>query len=381
MENEGENPSWAEHDRIMLVQRCGLSFKKSELLAKYSFLGDIPKNPEKVVQNLLAFKKEIVPSILDEGEFEILISRVKVYSKYREAVVSSPERRRRGGLSRLLRRHRALKKLGLKGKGKVTVESAEEFFLDMYGMSYKELQKKLGPEERFKKDTPLLLLGFLHGVKDEKKHVILFPLAGMLFIYYMARGILYEMQSEGLAKGISLYTVQTAAMTLNYDADRYDKSALQDYTRLQLKKIIKRSGAKSISVVDEIALGRTLSLIREVAAENAVPLIHIIDAYHGGNLPGMISPRDVVLKQKHGKVIPLSHARKMDIPKDTSYRFFLEHSDAFSIGYVKELLFYFGRVYYRMADHKEAANYYNQYNQEFSINPPVRVQEFPSLRI
>lgn len=302
------------------------------------------------------------------------------------SVLNQPEKKRKRTLAELFQRRKQLRKLGLKGSGKIRREAADIYFFKNFNVLYGDLLPRFGWSASVIKKHLLK-----HATRSG--HLVLFPLLGSLFNYYMAKGIHQEMLRVGLGRGLKLLTIQTPPSSLGLVSDKEIKAG-EAYLNEQVEAILKKNKAYTISILDFRSRGRTIDRITwsflrkgirflgyndpgehqtidftpaEQRNNQRKRLAHLDDLYSGAlyaedlDLAGKVAkerdrctvkPAFLFIKTMSGKVFPLSHLKEMQ--EKPPFVFPLDEKEQQArIGFIKELLIAFGRVYYYLGDSTE----------------------------
>ncbi|MEK6969417.1 MAG: hypothetical protein AABW48_03240 [Nanoarchaeota archaeon] len=307
------------------------------------------------------------------------------------AVLSQPEKKQKKTLAELFRR-RQLRTLGLKGSKKIRRETADIYFFKNFHLVYNDL---------------LLQLGWSAGVikkhllkyASPPDHLVLFPLLGSLFNYYVAKGIHQEMLRGGLGKGLKLLTIQPPPAAYD-DEEKSSKEAII-YLNEQVKLILKKNKADTFTILDFSSRGGTIDRISRAFQREGIHYrgyddpkehqeINLTPAAERNNLKKRleqlddlrheafiakdykleieiqteidrckkyrIRPTSLFVRTRRGKIIPLSHLQEMQ-EKPKLYSTVFPSGEApeqtARISFIKELLIAFGRVYYYLGEATE----------------------------
>jgi hypothetical protein len=240
----------------------------------------------------------------------IALLRKLMFKQKKYFALEGKEKRKTKSQKDLRERAKELRSIGIKGKKReINIEDIDAFFMQRFGRSYSEL---LGLFKDVKKICAPIKHFF--GLKD---HAVIFPLTGQLFNYYVAKGILQEMQRFENKKGPILLTLVTMAEIYHYSFDSnghyetdYKKTRMiQEGLKKQIEKIIKKHKLESISVIDKFVLQRTIDQIRDQFKKYNVPLNRTtnVDEHQ---IIGRMVPFELINKSLSGKAIPLSHSKK-----------------------------------------------------------------------
>lgn len=362
----------------------------------------------KVEQELTHLKTEIKQLVLwvsaldaalikAKDIFEEIEAEQKILHKVKSvddvvAVLSQPEKKQKKTLAELFRRRRQLRSLGLKGSKKIRREAADIYFFKNFHLIYNDLLLQLGWSAGIIKE---------HLLKYASRpgHLVLFPLLGSMFNYYVAKGIHQEMLRAGLGKDLKLLTIQTPpagnTRVLGYDPKIVQASEV--YLNKQVELILKKNKAHTFSVLDFKSQGETIGRITRAFEQRGVNYLgyddprehHIIDLtpaaernYFKKRLDELdnlysealgaknyqltkelmeemdrcnkyrITSKSLFVKTLTGKVIPISHLKEMQEKPALNYLEEDQEQKA-KIGFIKELLIAFGRVFYYLGEATE----------------------------
>jgi hypothetical protein len=246
----------------------------------------------------------------------------------------SPETRETKKAAELRKRAKGLKKLGLKGDIKnITKEKAEKFFLNRFYVRYSNI-------ERTYRRTGNSVARDVLEVNQNKNHLLLFPLNGALFSYFIAKGMLQEMQRNGLAKNVVVLTIQLNTRVSGEENRAIEEEAKRKFLDEQLQSIFKKHKVSSVTVLDEVAGRRTVRYLTDAFKRYNIDLDYVNTSdlsFHSisDSLKlAILSTYDLMKKDLTGKARPISHQE--------SYK----RLQSARVGWAKELLTTFGRVYY-----------------------------------
>ena len=248
-------------------------------------------------------------------------------------------------LRELWHRRKILRQTGL-SDGTVTEEKADKYFAQ-FGTTYKKLLRNMNFTNRDDFTR-------LYHILDQWKHedaLLLFPLRGQLFNYFVAKGIADEMQKEDATINLRIRTIQTSSEA-NENGMRHDASVfLQQQTQALL-----RSNPKHIVVVDYILSGRTNKQIADAFARfgrtiDDTPQVSEDQILH---LLGLTIPVSLlVVKTATGQTMPQPHALKL--PKYTTWHMLSPEKEYCNIAPVKEVLMIFGRIHQHLRAEEDVA--------------------------
>lgn len=281
---------------------------------------------------------------------------------------------------------RTMKARVKKQKQRISFDKADSFFERRYKTTYVQLLRDIS--FRTMED----ISKYLTEHAGESR-LVLFPTLGSIFNYYVARGILNEIRiqraKKGLHTNLRLATIDNAGNEVGAGKitdteviarglNPLDNSTLNtefynwriNYAKEQIKHMVdvaeQETGIKprSITIVDTFGgSGTTYNIIVNGAEKLGLSLHRFVGATERQNLSfdgQNISGNDLFLKTTTGKVYPLYqlHNMKTDtIDKMRQYRaprfdinldYIRRHNaiDKRKISRIKEMLFYFGRIFY-----------------------------------
>jgi len=244
----------------------------------------------------------------------------------------------------LKKRRRELNKLGLKG-GIVTKEKAEAYFTQRFGASYTQIERSFFEQNR----TLTFLLASIFGYNGNNL-IILFPLRGTLFLYYVVKGFLEEAKRFGRAKNIKCLTIRTSTR----------KDFVVDLSiKEQIETILHKYPSFAFCVFDYVGAGNTTGKLKKCFAEEGYPMKIIESPREHQQIEifgEMISPKEILLKKTGStEISPISHGTRKIFPKGARPTDNLFGQQSASMGFVKEVLTTFGRTYYHIGNYKKWA--------------------------
>lgn len=228
------------------------------------------------------------------------------------------------------------------------------FFKKRYGVSYTDLVERMKPS--------LKNIGSYLKEHSHEDCVVLFPMRGSVFNYYVARGILNQIRLENAKLGkqtrIRLYTINVAA-------DSNNPNTMSEYVTLQLAKIFGNRMPARVAMFDIVDVGRVTNVMKQGLQNLRVPeeTFDIVRVSGDQNISKysrtFLMPQTLFAKTGSGKVYPRTHISNLpdELANERSYHHEYKSIKNVSddgpllyerIGDIREMLFYLGRAYYRL---------------------------------
>lgn len=239
------------------------------------------------------------------------------------------------------RHRRALRKTGLHD-GTVTKEKADLFFAQ-YGTSYEQLLREL--------NHPLECTSAVFQTLSRWRHadaLLIFPLRGQLFNYYIARGMAEEMRRNDPTVNLRIRTMQTARF--EYESNSTTWNAGTQFLKMQAERLL-HTTPKEIIVMDLMDTGATQGYIKEAFAAHGRTISNFASVGERQVIHALgfaMSPNEILAKTATGQAIP--HQNAAQLPKDTAWytRYGTNSPEQCRsrLEFVREMLFIFGRIYF-----------------------------------
>ncbi len=278
--------------------------------------------------NIIDFKKKIYKGmVVISHEFK------KWAQKYQAKETRITKRR-----AELKERDKRLAKTRI-NKTEISLDEVRSFFKYL-GADFDQLS------ENFHQFYLLKIADFLKDYYVTKE-LVLFPLTGSLFNYYISRGILSQIElSRNIKSRMRLRTIKTYR-------DDYRPEQNFNLVDEQVKKLIEKTDPAYFSIIDFVSSGGTVDLIKQIFKSTNVKFHTTISIteHQSFDFKGKrVNIHSFITKEydRNSDELEIDSLRIPNSHKPLSYIITQNIDPSNRMGDVKELLFYFGRFFYAL---------------------------------